>query len=140
MPCDGYLLDTSRIIDALNGRRERKAHLSHLLAAGHTLACCTINVIEVYAGMRPKERKATESFLQNLEYFEVTWKIAERAGRLRYDWARKGHTLSLPDVTIAAVAIENGLILLTDNARHFPMPELRLEKVTDGGWPARCAD
>jgi tRNA(fMet)-specific endonuclease VapC len=124
MASDGYLLDTSRIIDALNGRRECKAHLSHLLSEGHTLACCTINVIEVYAGMRPKEREATDSFLHILEYYDVTWKVAARAGLLRYTWARKGHTLSLADVTIAAVAIEHGLILLTDNPRHFPMPEL----------------
>src|SRR5664279_3502667 len=127
MACNGDLLDTSRIIDALNGRRECKTHLSQLLSEGHTLACCTINVIEVYAGMRPKEREATDSFLHNLEYYDVTWKIAARAGALRYTWARKGHTLSLPDVTIAAVAIEHGLILLTDNPRHFPMPELRLD-------------
>jgi predicted nucleic acid-binding protein len=126
MSCDGYLLDTSRIIDALNGRRECRDHLRSLLSAGHTLACCTINVIEVYAGMRPKERLATDAFLHNLEYYDVTWKVAARAGSLRYAWARKGHTLSLADVTIAAVAIEHGLILLTDNARHFPMPELRL--------------
>jgi predicted nucleic acid-binding protein len=119
-----FLLDTSRIIDALNGRRDCKAHLSHLLDQGHTLACCTINVIEVYAGMRPKERAATDAFLENLEYYDVTWKIAERAGRLRYDWARKGQTLSLADVTIAAVALENDLVLLTDNHRHFPMLEL----------------
>ena len=121
------LLDTSRMIDALNGRRECKAHLSQLLEDGHTLACCTINVIEIYAGMRPKERAATDYFLKSLEYYEITWKTAERAGRLRYDWARKGQTLSLADVTIAAVAIEHGLVLLTHNARHFPMPELRLE-------------
>jgi len=121
----GYLLDTSRIIDALNGKRECKAHLRQLLTEGHTLACCTINVIEVYAGMRPKEREATDAFLHNLEYYDISWKVAARAGALRYAWARKGHTLSLPDVTIAAVAIEHGLILLTDNPRHFPMPELR---------------
>ena len=125
MSVDGYLLDSSRIIDALNGRRDTRAQLSYLLAEGHTLACCTINVIEVYAGMRPKEREATDSFLHNLEYYDITWKVAARAGALRYTWARKGHTLSLPDVTIAAVAIEHGLILLTDNPRHFPMPELR---------------
>ena len=126
MALDGYLLDTSRIIDALNNRGNVRAHLASLLSAGHTLACCTINVIEVYAGMRPKERVATDAFLHNLEYYSITWKIAARAGTLRYQYARKGYTLSLPDVTIAAVALEHNLTLLTDNGRHFPMPELRL--------------
>jgi tRNA(fMet)-specific endonuclease VapC len=126
MALECYLLDTSRIIDALNNRGDTRLHLSSLLSAGHTLACCTINIIEVYAGMRPKERAATDAFLHNLEYYSITWKVAARAGALRYSWARKGHTLSLPDVTIAAVAIEHNLILLTDNGRHFPMPELRL--------------
>jgi predicted nucleic acid-binding protein len=126
MAYDGYLLDTCRIIDALNNRGDCRARLGALLSAGHTLACCTINVIEVYAGMRPKERATTDAFLRNLEYYDITWKVASRAGALRYSWARKGHTLSLADVTIAAVAIEHNLILLTDNARHFPMPELRL--------------
>jgi predicted nucleic acid-binding protein len=127
MAIEGYLLDTSRIIDALNGRRDCRAYLSYLLSEGHMLACCTINVIEVYAGMRPKEREATDFFLHNLEYYDVTRRVAERAGALRYQWARKGHTLSLAGVTIAAVAIEYGLILLTNNPRHFPMPELRRE-------------
>jgi predicted nucleic acid-binding protein len=49
-----------------------------------------------------------------------------RAGRLRYEWRRQGQTLSLADATIAAVAIHHSLILLTDNRRHFPMPELSM--------------
>ena len=126
MAVEGYLLDTARIIDALNNRGETRVQLHSLLSAGHTLACCTINIIEVYAGMRPKERIATDEFLHNLEYYSISWKVAARAGALRYSWARKGHTLSLHDVTIAAVAIEHNLILLTDNERQFPMPELRL--------------
>ena len=37
---------------------------------------------------------------------------------------QKGHTLSYSDVTIAAVALTHGLVLVTDNQKHFPMPEL----------------
>jgi len=32
----------------------------------------------------------------------------------------------LSDVLIAVMAIESRLILVSDNARHFPMPELKL--------------
>jgi predicted nucleic acid-binding protein len=56
----------------------------------------------------------------------VTPAIAKQAGLLRRDWRKKGHTLSYTDVTIAAVALSNEVPLLTDNRKHFPMPQLRL--------------
>src|ERR1017187_364800 len=46
------LLDTSVIIDAINGKRNRNQLLKELLYHGHLLACCPINVTEVYAGLR----------------------------------------------------------------------------------------
>lgn len=121
-----YLLDTSVIVDAMNGRKDRRELLANLLRHGNALSCCTINVIEVYAGMRPQEEPATAEFLGSLGYYEITRPIARNAGRLRYDWARKGQTLSLADATIAAVALAYGLLLMTDNGRHFPMPDLQL--------------
>ena len=121
-----YLLDTSVIVDAMNGRRNRRELLADLLRHGNALACCTINVIEVYTGMRPHEESATAEFLGSLGYYEVTRLIARSAGRLRYDWARRGQTPALADATIAAVALAHGLTLMTDNNRHFPMRELQL--------------
>ena len=53
-------------------------------------------------------------------------KIARSAGLLRRDWRAKGHTLSFTDVTIAAVALANGSLLLTDNRKHFPEENLEL--------------
>ena len=51
--------------------------------------------------------------------------IAKHAGRLKFEWSRKGVTLSTPDTTIAAVALAHQLILITDNRKHYPMPDLR---------------
>jgi hypothetical protein len=121
-----YLLDTSVIIDTLNGKRNRDLLLRGLLEEGHMLGCCAINVAEVYAGMRPKEEAATERFLRSLEYHDISWEAARRAGMFRRDYARRGVTLSLTDATIAAVALENGLVLVTDNAKDFPMSGLSL--------------
>lgn len=57
----------------------------------------------------------------------MTAEIARRAGLLRNEWkTTKGQTLPLDDMLIAATAIVNGLVLLTDNRKHFPMPELNL--------------
>lgn len=120
------LLDTSVILDHLNGRAGRTASLGQLLDQGNLLACCPVNLTEVYAGLRPGEEERTKAFLDSLDFLPVTAEIAIRAGLLRRDWRQKGQTLSFSDVTIAAVAIANRTPLLTDNRKHFPMPELDL--------------
>lgn len=47
-----FLLDTTVIVDAINGKRGRNQFLGALLAQRNLLACCSINVTEVYAGLR----------------------------------------------------------------------------------------
>ena len=119
-----YLVDTSVIIDALNGKRGRRDLLLGLVKQGHLLACCPINVTEVYAGMRQKEEAATEEFLRSLEHYHVTWPVARLAGLLKRDYGRKGTTLTVADAMIAAVALVHELALITDNVKDFPMKEL----------------
>ena len=122
-----YLLDTNVIIDAINEKKNRHQFLLNLAEQqGHTLATCPINVAEVYAGMRPKEAQRTTYLLQSLELLPITFPVAELAGSLKYDYSKKGVTLSLTDAIIAAVAIHNQLTLITENTRHFPMQDLSL--------------
>jgi predicted nucleic acid-binding protein len=121
-----YLVDTSVIIDALNDKRGRRDLLLALVKQGHLLACCPINVMEVYAGMREKEEAATEEFLRSLEYYHLTWPVARLAGLLQRDYWQKGATLTVADATIAAVALAHELTLMTDNVKDFPMKELVL--------------
>jgi len=119
-----YLLDTCVIIDALNDKRNRPGLLLELLRAGHLLACCPINVTEVYTGLRPREENVTAEFFLSLKYYPISQTAAKLAGLLKRDYARKGVTLNLGDATIAAVALENKLLLLTDNRKDFPMEGL----------------
>src|SRR5205085_5200938 len=107
-------------------KRDREVLLKGLLSQGDLLACCSVNVSEVYAGMRPKEEPNTEALLQSLDYYEINWEVAKRAGLLKRDYSKKGQTLSLTDTTIAAVALEYSLTLITDNVKHYPMPQLKL--------------
>ena len=120
------LLDTSVMFDHFNGRRGRTEFLDQLIQQGHVLACCSVNITEVYAGLRSGEESKTEAFIDSLEYLPVTPSIARQAGLLRRDWQKKGQTLSYTDVTIAAVALANATPLLTDNRKHFPMPDLHM--------------
>ena len=121
-----FLLDTSVIIDAVNEKKNRRLFLRELVSDGNTLACCPINVSEIYAGVRPNEVRQTEALLRSLEYFPITYAVAEMAGLYKRDFGKKGKSLSLTDTIIAAVAIQNGLVLLTDNTKDFPMKDLQL--------------
>ena len=120
------LLDSGIIIDALNGKRGRRELIDRLIQDGADMACCSINVTEVYAGLRPCEEAKTERLLRSLKFYPVTWEIAKQAGDLLNVWRQQNRTLSLPDTTIAAVALANDLMLVTGNLKDFPMPELRL--------------
>lgn len=73
------LLDSGIIIDALNGRRGRWELIDRLIQDGAEMACCSINVTEIYAGLRPGEEVKTERFLKSLKFYPVTWEIAKQA-------------------------------------------------------------
>lgn len=121
-----FLLDTSVIIDAINNKKSRRQLLRSLLDQGHVLACCPINVVEIYSGLRPKEEESIESFLASLDYCHITFTMARLAGHFKRDFAKKGVTLSVTDTLIAAVAIEQRIFMITDNTKDFPMKELQL--------------
>jgi predicted nucleic acid-binding protein len=120
------LLDTSILIDVLRLRNQRSAWLAELVRGGHSLSTTTLNIAELYAGMRPNEEARSERLLAGLELYELSGTSARLAGRLKNTWACKGHTLTLADTIVAAIAIEHGCALLTDNRKDFPMPEVEL--------------
>lgn len=120
------LLDTTVLIDVLRNRNGRRELLAELVKAGHSLSTSAINVAEVCGGMRPGEEARTEAFLSGLDEYELGGQEARAAGKLKMTWARKGRTLTLADAMVAAIAIDRGCALLTDNRKDFPMQELRV--------------
>jgi hypothetical protein len=120
------LLDTSVIIDVLRNRGGRAAILEQVVREGALLCSCDITLAEVYSGMHERERRRTEEFLGSLSYVASEPAIAREAGLLRRDWRKRGVTLTLPDMFLAALALRRGLTLVTDNTKHFPIPSLAL--------------
>ena len=120
------MLDSNVLIDLITGRRARGRLLKQLVEEGHSLGCCAIQITEIFAGMREEERSLTEALLASLDYYEVTRQAARQGGLWKRNYHRKGRSLSLADVTIAAVTLQNNMVLITDNRKDYPMPELRL--------------
>jgi predicted nucleic acid-binding protein len=120
------LLDTSVLIDVLRSRKARRELLERLVLDGHHLATTALNVVEIYMGIRAGEEAQTDSLLGSLECYELDSDTAKQAGLLKNSWAKRGTTISLQDSIVAAVAINWGCTLLTDNRKDFPMSELTL--------------
>ena len=120
-----YLLDSNILILHLRERPEITALLTRWGKEG-TLYISVATRTEIVAGMRPHEEERTLELLDSLENLPVDEAIADRAGRLIYQYARQGIQFSFADALIAATALEHDLTLATTNSKHFPMPELRL--------------
>ena len=120
-----YLLDTNILILHLRGRSDITALLAKW-AATSTLFISVVTRTEILAGMRPHETTRTMALLNSLTSIAVDEAIADEAGRLIYQYARRNIRLSFPDTLIAVTALQHNLTLVTTNVKHFPMPTLRL--------------
>lgn len=123
-----YLLDTTVLIDLSREREPTASWTRELLRGPHVVGVSTVNVAEWFAGLRPAERARWARFVDELQYWEITPAVAIRAGILRYDYARLGRTILIPDALVAATAEAVGAILVTGNVKHFPMPELTVRR------------
>ena len=72
------LLDTSVIIGAINDKKNRRQFLRDLVQQGNILACCPINITEVYAVLHPQEEQNTKNFLQTLNLYPFTQPLQSR--------------------------------------------------------------
>jgi len=114
-PC---LIDTDVLIDYLRGYPE--AHSLFALLSDDC-ALSTVTVAELHAGVREGvERQALVMLLDTFELIDLSAAIAIQGGILRRDWG-KSHGSGLNDALIAATALATGRVLLTLNAKHFPM-------------------
>ncbi|MCE2405466.1 MAG: hypothetical protein J4F43_09960 [Dehalococcoidia bacterium] len=69
-----------------------------LALEGHQLGVCCINVAELYAGLNPEERPRGERLIASLDYYDTTRNVATLAGNYQYDFARRGTTLTPPQM------------------------------------------
>jgi len=128
-----YLLDSNILIWHLRGRKDVVEVLTGLASEG-SLACSAVSVLEVQAGVKRGEQERTDAFLDGLDVRNVDRQIASQAGHYIRKHREKGITLDFADAIIASTAVIGDLMLVTENAAHFPMPEVRLLTPRNGSW------
>ena len=121
-----YLLDTTVLIDHLRGQQKVTDIITRLARQGNEFGVCCINVAELYAGLSDKERTKAEKLIDSLDYYETSKDIAKMAGCYRFEFARKGITLTTSDTLVAATAISYDATLMTANVKDYPMKEIEL--------------
>ncbi len=121
-----YLLDTTALIDHLCGRPGVVNFLIGLAKQRHELGVCCINIAELYSGLSDKDRARADRFTDSLDYYEITPDTARIAGNYRFEFARRGVTLTTADTLVAAVAVSHGAILVTANVKDYPMAGIEL--------------
>ncbi len=125
-----YLLDSDWVVDWLKGRPPAVALFQKL--ATHPLTVSTMTYGEVYEGIyygqdRTQIERSFRRFLRGVTVLPITRPVAHRFGIVRGDLRQRGQIIGDPDVLIAATALHHGLILVTQNVRHFQrIPNLQL--------------
>jgi predicted nucleic acid-binding protein len=118
-------MDTDIAIDFLR-RREYAQKLLENWAREGLLAISTLTHLEIYQGMKTGEEGATNAFLEGLISVAVDIPIARRAGSMLGELRSKGMTIGIADAIIAATALQFSAPLLTNNAEHYPFPNLKV--------------
>ena len=115
--------------------KSRDMKLSHRLdAIQGKCAVSDITMFELYAGVdgyeTPKQRlDIIEGFIARVSILPFNTAAAHIAGPLRYKLRAKGEMIGAYDILIAATALANGLVLMTNNLREFKrVVELKVER------------
>jgi tRNA(fMet)-specific endonuclease VapC len=127
-----YLLDTNTCVDYMNGRwpsvvaRVQKSD-------PYDLRLSSVAVAELRYGAdksaRPRENHARiDQLVQDLLCLDFDLDAAAAYGRIRAGLEAMGQPIGPNDLLIAAQALSQGLVLVTNNLREFQrVKELRIE-------------
>ena len=114
-----YLLDTNAVIYLVNGR------LSVPLPEGqYSVSIITEIELLSFAGLTAEEEQKINDLLKLLERVRLTDAIRDETIRLR-----RANRLKLPDAIIAASALVQSAVLMTNDQAFVPIKDLEIESL-----------
>jgi predicted nucleic acid-binding protein len=125
-----FLLDTDIISAHLRGIPSVVSRLES--AQGH-LHASVVALAELLSWVERRNtprliRNGLSALLPEIQWEPVAFEVARRCGELRAESYDLGRPMPLFDLLVAATALENDLIVVTHNARHFNgIPGLSVE-------------
>lgn len=122
-----YLLDTNVCVMYLNGRSPSIRDLIVATPAEDMAVCSVVKAELFYGALRSNNPQRTlerqQAFLSQFVSLPFQDEAALLAGRIRAKLAKAGTPIGSYDLQIAAIALTNGLTLITHNTREFERVE-----------------
>lgn len=117
-----YLLDTNIVIYVLKRRPVEVLKIFNTNASRMAISSITLSELLYGAEKSLKVNKnleAIEEFISHLDVLPYDAKASQHFGQIKATLERKGEIIGENDIHIAAHAISQGLILVTNNLREF---------------------
>ena len=119
-----YLLDSDTCIGLLRRPQEAKSATRLLATSSNDVVLCSIVKAELIYGARRSQRAIAElalvdAFFARFSSLPFGYSEATVYGQIREALASHGTPIGPNDLLIAAIALANGLTLVTHNTREF---------------------
>ena len=130
-----YLLDTNIVIYVLKRRPIEVLKIFNTNASRMAISSITLSEL-IYGAEKSlnvdKNLEAIEEFISHLEVLPYDAKASQHYGQIKASLEKRGEIIGENDIHIAAHAISQGLILVTNNLREFQrVSNLALENWID---------
>lgn len=120
------LLDTSILIEYFRKTDKSKSQLFKLSANNqYTLAVSAITKFEIYNGINKQQEEFWNLFFNSIIVLPFEAETALIASAIDADLKRKRKQIAIPDLFIAATAVQANCKIATHNKKHFE----RIEKL-----------
>jgi tRNA(fMet)-specific endonuclease VapC len=126
-----FLLDTNIVIYVLKKRPLEVLKIFNANASRMAISSITLSEL-IYGAEKSaniaKNLEAIEDFVSHLEVLSYDARASQHYGQIKAALEKKGKIIGENDIHIAAHAISQGLILVTNNLKEFKrVPNLALE-------------
>ena len=122
------IFDTSILIDIERRKEETLKKLEELAKTYPAPAKLTfINEFEFLFGLKeyePKKKEMAVQFLNNFHIIQTTKRTTKILADIKWKYDKKGVAISLTDLIIACIAIENNMTLVTKDKDFLNIEEL----------------
>ena len=126
-----YLLDTNIVIYVLKRRPKEVLEIFNRNASRMAISSITLSELIYGAEKSPnmdKNLEAIEEFVSHLDVLPYDAKASQHYGQIKAALEKRGEIIGENDIHIAAHAISQGLILVTNNLQEFKrVPNLARE-------------